>query len=93
MAQPLSTKTYERASTPPPSAAETKLKMLPRRLPLCSLLNVLSKNVRLLAAFGDNSNFEGLILMSASAFLRVVGELGEAKPPLVSINVGGAEPS
>ena len=94
IAQPLSTKTYERARTPPPRAAETKLKMLPRRLPLCNLLNVLSKNVRLLADDGDNSYFDGLMLMSASAFLRVVGDAGEANPPFELMSIGsGAMPA
>ena len=38
--QPESTKTYDRDSTPPPKAAETKLKMLPLILPFSILLKV-----------------------------------------------------
>ena len=56
------------------------MNILPRRLPFYNLLNVRLKKVRLFAAVGDSSNFDGLILMSASAFFIVLGEIGEAKP-------------
>ena len=77
IAQPERTKTKERERTPPPRADETKLKMLPLRLPFSSLLKVRSKKVRLLEAVGDSSILEGLILMSALALAVVVGDIGE----------------
>ena len=80
MTQPDSTHTYERDSTPPPSAAEIILKMPPRRLPLSSLLKVRLKNVRRLLAVGDKSYLDGLIFISASALRKVFGDEGLAMP-------------
>ena len=70
------------------------LKIEPRRLPFYSLLKVRSKNVRRVAPVGDSSYFDGLMLMSASAFLSVLGEAGDANPPLlISMAAGGPLPS
>ena len=77
IAHPERTKTKERERTPPPRAEETKLKILPLRLPFSSLLKVRSKKVRLFEAVGDSSILEGLILMSALALAVVVGDIGE----------------
>ena len=42
IAHPERTKTYDKESTPPPIAAEHRLKIAPLRLPFYSLLKVLS---------------------------------------------------
>ena len=65
--------------------------MLPRRLPFSSLLKALLKKVRRVAELGDILYGDGLMLMSSSAFLMVVGELGDIIP--AKLSCGGCPPS
>ena len=51
------------------------------------------EKVRRLLAVGDNSNLDGLILISASALFHVVGDEGLATPARSILTGGGGNDS
>jgi len=68
---------YGRERIPPPMAAEHSEKILPLILPFSSLPNALSKNGLEDFPPGERGIRPGLILMSASAYLEVIGDTGD----------------
>lgn len=78
VAHPLSANMYGSDKTPPPIAAEHREKIEPLTLPFSSLPKVLSKNVLFYAPPGESGIFNCFMLISASAYLIVLGVTGDS---------------